>query len=188
MTRLFGQNGQFDSFVHQNTTGLLDTSGPEWRWSAANPGTAGLQPTSAEELHWAQKIDDLLTQGLQFKVEPAGFGGQVTAVELGAGGNATRFEAAQVGARPFNWTLTGLQEAHVTLFNGQTVVKTYHQEGPWALFRLMDQANRSNAGPTAIKATFGEGAAFATLTVTLPTDSNPFGRGGVWSFRCPASL
>ena len=31
------------------------------------------------------------------------------------------------------------------------------QQGPWALFRLMDKARRENAGPQTLLATFGEG-------------------------------
>ena len=62
------------------------------------------------------------------------------------------------------------------------------RSGAWALFRLMDAAQKENAGPSAIKATFGQGAQYFTLKVNLPSDKNPFGRGGLWSFRCPAKL
>ena len=34
----------------------------------------------------------------------------------------------------------------------------------------------------------GEGAKTVQFKVGLPTTDNPFGRGGVWSFRCPAAL
>jgi len=61
-------------------------------------------------------------------------------------------------------------------------------EGPWALFRLMDRAEKQNAGPKAIRAGFGEGPQRTTLTVQLPGTTNPFSRAGLWSFRCPASL
>jgi type VI secretion system protein ImpL len=52
----------------------------------------------------------------------------------------------------------------------------------------MDKARRDNAGPQTILATFGQGAANAVFKVTLPSDKNPFSRGGVWSFRCPVAL
>ena len=67
-------------------------------------------------------------------------------------------------------------------------VQTISGQGPWAIFRLMDKAKQENAGPTAFKATFGEGATFATLKFNLNSDRNPFRRGSLWSFRCPAAL
>jgi type VI secretion system protein ImpL len=86
------------------------------------------------------------------------------------------------------WSLSSLPEAQVTLYNGTKVVKTYSFSGPWAIFRLMGKAKMENAGPTAFKATFGEGAAFATLKIDLNSDRNPFRRGSLWSFRCPPNL
>lgn len=61
-------------------------------------------------------------------------------------------------------------------------------EGPWAFFRLLDKADKQNAGPQAIRATFRSGAYWATLLLMLPSTQNPFGRGGMWSFRCPTTL
>ena len=150
---------------------------------------ATLDPLAAEDFHKADGIRDLLTAGLPMQVESAGFGGAVTAVELSAGGTVYRFEVGSVGAKPLMWSVSsGLPEAHVTLFSGPKVLKTITTQGPWALFRLMDKARQENAGPTAFKATFGEGAAFATIKINLNSDRNPFKRGSLWSLRCPASL
>ena len=111
------------------------------------------------------------------------------ALDSSSGGATHRFEAGATGARPIMWSISGgLPEARVVLYAGGSEVKRFEAQGTWALFRLMDQARRENAGPTAIKATFGEGAASATFRITLPSDQNPFSRGGIWSFRCPATL
>ena len=101
---------------------------------------------------------------------------------------AVRSADLAVGARPVMWSLNGLPEARVVLYAGPKEVARYEGEGVWALFRLMDAARKENAGPTAIKATFGEGAQFATFKVHLPSGANPFSRGGLWSFRCPGRL
>jgi type VI secretion system protein ImpL len=99
-----------------------------------------------------------------------------------------RFDAANNGAKPLMWTVSALPEAHVTLFNGAAVVASFAAQGPWALFRIMDKARQENSGPTAFKATFSQGAAFASLKFQLSADRDPFRRGSLWSFRCPASL
>lgn len=187
--RVFGLNGRLDAFQSGALAALIDTSGPVWRWRADEPIAAALDPSSAEQFQKAAEIRDLLAGGLPYQVEATGFGGAVTAVEFAAGGVVHRFEAGTMGARPAMWSLTGgAPEAHVTLIAGDKEVRRFQAEGVWALFRLMDEARKENAGPTAFKATFGEGAASATLKITLRTARNPFSRGGAWSFRCPAAL
>jgi type VI secretion system protein ImpL len=189
MLRLFGLNGQIDSFTQRRLLPLLDTAGPVWRWRSDDPVAAQLDPISAEQLHRAVEIRDLLAGGLPLKVEPAGFGGQVTAAELTAGGATQRFERSDARARPLMWSLSGgLPEARLVLLGSAGEIARFEAQGAWAPFRLMDQARRENAGPNAIKATFGEGATAATFRILLPSDRNPFGRGGLWSFRCPGAL
>jgi type VI secretion system protein ImpL len=61
-------------------------------------------------------------------------------------------------------------------------------DGSWAFFRLMDMAEKQNAGPKTILATFRSGAQWVTLSFELPSTNSPFSRGGMWTFRCPASL
>ena len=188
MLRLLGSGGQFDNFVRDRLQALLETSGPIWRWRAEDPVAASLDPTSAEQLQKSGQIRDLLTTGVPIKVEVASFGGAVTAAEFSAGGATYRFEPNSVGAKPAMWSLSGLPEAHVILYSGTQELRRFEGQGAWALFRLMDAGQKENAGPTAIKATFGQGAQFVAFKITLPSDKNPFGRGGMWSFRCPAKL
>jgi type VI secretion system protein ImpL len=189
MLQVFGTGGAFDNFARDRLGALLNRVGPVWRWNTDDPVGALLDPLAAETFHKASEIRDLLSGGLPLQVEGAGFGGAVTAVEFSSGGTTYRFDSGAAGARPVMWSATsGLPEAHVTLFSGAKELKTFNAQGPWALFRLMDKALQENAGPTAFKATFGEGAAFATLKIDLNSDRNPFRRGSLWSFRCPAKL
>jgi type VI secretion system protein ImpL len=188
MLRLFGLNGQLDGFTRDRLQPLLDTTGPVWRWRAGDPLAAGLDPASAEPFQKAAEIRDLIAGGLPIKIEAAGFGGSVTAAEFSAQGTSHRFEPATVGAHPVVWNLSGLPEAHVVLFAGGKEAGRFDGEGVWALFRLLDAAEKENAGPTTIKATFGQGGQTATFKIQLPSAANPFSRGGPWSFRCPARL
>jgi type VI secretion system protein ImpL len=188
MLRVFGANGAFDNFTRDRLGSLIDRVGPVWRWNTQDPVGATLNPLAAEAFQKADGIRDLLAAGLPMQVQAAGFGGAVTAVEISAGGVTDRFDTGAAGARPLMWSVSSVPEASVTLFAGTKPIKTFTASGPWALFRLMDKAKQENAGPTAFKATFGEGATFATLKIDLNSDKNPFRRGSLWSFRCPSSL
>lgn len=191
VSRVFGFNGTFDTFLTQRIMPLLDTSGPVWRWQAGNPQVASLNPSSPDEFVKAQQIRDLLAGGIDVKIQPKAFGAGIDAVDFVAGNTRYHFERADAGAgdKPVSWSPQGnLPQASVTLFSaGQKVTETA-VEGPWALFRLMDEAQKQNAGPQALLATFGSGAQTVVFKVSLPSERNPFARGGLWSFRCPVSL
>ena len=187
--RTFGMNGTVEAFLSQRLMPLLDTAGPVWRWQTGNSVAAMLDPASPNEFSKAQQLRDLLAGGLTIKVEAQSFGGGVTAVEFSSGGTKYRFDPATMQPRPIIWSTQGsLPEAAVVFYKGDAVVQKIETQGPWALFRLFDKAKRENSGPQTVLATFGQGDVSAVFRVTLPSDRNPFGRGGIWSFRCPITL
>jgi type VI secretion system protein ImpL len=204
--RVFGLNGVIESFFQQRVIPLLDTSGPVWRWKSDNEIAAALDPASPEEFSRAQQVRDLLAGGLAIKIEAQSFGGGVSSVEFASGGTNYKFDAATTGARPIVWSPQGgLPEASVTFFKAakpsadaaadkaaapkpDVPAGKIQTQGPWALFRLMDKARRENAGPQTIIATFGEGDVSAVFRIALPSERNPFNRGGLWGFRCPVVL
>ncbi len=187
--RVFGMGGVMEGFYQQRVLPLLDSAGPVWRWRADSSVAMALDPASPDEFAKARQLRDLLVGGLAIKIEAQSFGGGVTAVALSAGGTEYKFDPAVTGARPLIWSSQGsLPQASVSFFKEAVVVGKIEAQGPWALFRLMDKARRENAGPQTLLATFGEGDVSAVFRVSLPSDRNPFGRGGVWSFRCPMTL
>ena len=162
----------------------------------------------------AGELRDLLVGGLPIKISVASFGSGVDIVEVASGGTRYRFTAGNDQPHPLLWSATGgLPEASVVLYAPAskkpaaapgkaappapaadpdappgTELGRFAAEGPWALFRVMDMAEKQNAGERAIRASFGQGTARTTLTIGLPGTRNPFSRAGIWSFRCPASL
>ncbi|MGI4732256.1 MAG: type VI secretion system membrane subunit TssM [Janthinobacterium lividum] len=203
---VFGMGGVVDSFVQTRLRPLLATDGPDWRWRRDDPVAASLAPSSAAMFTRAGAIRDLLAGGLPIKVAVASFGSGVATVEVTSGGTRYRFTAASNAARPLFWSANGgLPEASVVLYGPAAKATSVAvpvgddappgpelarigAEGPWALFRLMGKARVQNAGPTALKGSFGTGSAATVLSVMLPGAANPFGRSGPWSFRCPETL
>jgi type VI secretion system protein ImpL len=188
LLRVFGMGGQMDSFARDQLTPLLDASGPVWRWRTDNPVAAALDPVSAEQFHRAAQLRDLLVSGQTLQIQMLSLGADVTSAEFSSGGITYKFDATTPGPHPLNWNVNGLPEAHVTLFNKATPLPPNTFSGPWALFRLLDSAKKQNTGPTSFTATFGQGVNAATFKFILPTEQNPFSRGGLWSFRCPSAL
>lgn len=187
--RVFGMSGIVESFFQQRVMPLLDTSGPIWRWRTDSGLAMALDPASPGEFAKATQIRDLLVGGLTLEIEVQSFGGGVTAASFSSGGTNYRFDPATMEARPLIWSAQGnLPEASVILYQDDIKIKKIISQGPWALFRLMDKARRENAGPQTLLATFGEGDKSVVFKISLPSDRNPFSRGGLWSFRCPVTL
>ena len=58
--------------------------------------------------------------------------------------------------------------------------------GPWALFRLLQQARVSPSGrPEEFAVTFRSGGHEASFTLRAGSSRNPFGRNLLKDFRCP---
>jgi len=200
--RVFGMGGVFDGFVQQRLMPMIDTSGAVWRWREGDPVAAALNPATPETLARAVKLRELLAAGLPIKVSVASFGSDIGTVEVASGGTRYRFTPQNNKPRPLIWSATGsLPEASVVLYRpgaAQSAANAdaapgaeaarIETEGPWALFRLMDRADKQNAGPQAVRAAFGDGPQRTVLLIQLPGTTNPFSRAGLWSFRCPASL
>jgi type VI secretion system protein ImpL len=200
--RVFGMGGVIDQFVQQRLASMIDTEGPVWRWREGDPVAGALNASSPEAFAQTVELRDLLAGGLPIKVQVAAFGQGVATVELSSGGTRYRFTAGNNQPRPLLWSANGgLPEASIVLYGAGGAdakssgdgepgpeIDRIEAEGPWALFRLMDKADKRNAGERMIRAEFGEGAERTTLAIALPTKRNPFSRAGIWSFRCPASL
>lgn len=188
--RVFGLGGTLDGFIQSRVVPLLDLTGPVWRWNAQNPQTAALNPSTPEEFVKARQLRDILAGGLNVKIEAKAFGAGVDAVEMVVGNTRYTFERGTLGAqKPLTWSVQGnLPVASIAMMGSGAKVGGVETEGPWALFRLLDAARKENAGPQSVIATFGSGAQTAVFKISLPNDRNPFGRGGLWSFRCPVTL
>jgi len=187
--RVFGMGGGFDAFLQQRVTPLLDKSGPIWRWNMADATAATLNPSSPDEFRKAAQLRDTLMGGITVKLSSKAFSGGVDAAELTVGSTTYRFDATTTGDRPVIWSAQGnVPRASVVLLSANVKVGEVTKDGPWALFRLMDVSKKENAGPRTILATFGEGAQTVQFKIELASDDNPFGRGGIWSFRCPVAL
>ncbi|WP_240529978.1 type VI secretion IcmF C-terminal domain-containing protein [Novosphingobium sp. PC22D] len=202
---MFGVGGVIDGFVTERLDRLIDREGPVWRWVRDDPLTATLDPASPQSFAKAEKIRDLLISGVPLKISLVSKSPETSAVEFSTGGTTYRFAQPGGGARNVAWAGAGsLPEAHVAFFAAPPAsgeggeaqsprpepeeVGRIETEGPWALFRLMDAGEMANTGETSITVTFTRAGQSAKFAVGLPGSSNPFSRGGLWSFRCPTAL
>jgi type VI secretion system protein ImpL len=186
--QFFGMGGTLDRFVQQRLGALLDSAGPIWRWKSGDPVAASFRASSAAQFQKAAAIRTLLAGGIAVNVGLAQLGKDVSAVQFAAGGASYRFDSATREPKPVLWSASALPSAGLQLLADQRVLTSVDTRGSWALFRLVDHARVSNAGPSQLRLGFGQGDQVTSLTMALPGSESPFGRGGPFSFRCPERL
>jgi type VI secretion system protein ImpL len=62
------------------------------------------------------------------------------------------------------------------------------ETGPWAWFKLLDQAQIQPIGASQFRMTFQLGGQQAIYELRLPSDYNPFRLRELEGFRCPDTL
>ncbi len=190
MSNVFAPDQTVDGFVKGNLVLLLEKAAI-WRWLPNQTVTQAFNPATPTQFQKAAGIRDLLAFGLRdVHIEATGFGDGVTAADFSAGSYPPlHFDATTHGPQSFLWSTQSQPEAHVTLYAGTTVLKTIPFPGTWAIFRLFDSVKAVPAGANAFEVKFGDGTAYVKFRVTYPLGTmNPFGRGGLWSYRCTPQL
>lgn len=190
VVQFFGNGSLMDSFVRDRLAKMMVTSGPVWRWNMDDPVAATLDPASAEQFAETPLIRDLIVTGLPFKIGLVSLGGGADAIEFSSGSSPQRLAQGDRSEKSMQWLpQASAPEAHVAFFSAGQEVDRITTEGPWALFRLVDSAQQTKNGDMQFVARFSTRKGLsAALRFTVAGSSNPFNRGGIWSFRCPATL
>jgi hypothetical protein len=187
LATLFGEDGALTILTDELRVHLAANS-DTWRWRTGDPAVTDLQANTPEQLQRADAIRALLRDGVVFEADEVQLGAAVSEASLTVGTDKAVLDDQ---ARPnlFRWRADGTAGAGLTILVGDTP-RDLAFPGPWGLFRLMDLAQKTPDPvlPNAFRATFGDGAATVTLRIRMVGATNPFRRGGPWSFRCPTPL
>lgn len=188
----FGPGGRIDSFMTTRLAPYMDQSGTYWRWKADDPIAQAFSPSAPEAFQKAQGLRDVLGEGLEMDFRLADKGPDVGRVELRTGGVTLAFgRPRDEPQQSVLWLLGGgmTRSSEVVIYSADDeVIWRHRKDGPWALFRVLDQGTIRNDGEGKVEVVFNRGAGRAVFSVSFAPETNPFGGGGLWSVRCPASI
>lgn len=188
----FGPGGRIDTFVGSRLVPYMDQSGTYWRWKSDDPIAQAFSPSAPEAFQKAQGLRDVLGEGLEMEFRLADKGPDVSRVELRTGGVNLAFGRPRDEAQQsVLWLLGGgmTRSSEVVIYGeDDEVIWRHRKDGPWALFRVLDQGTIRNDGEGKVQVVFNRGAGRAVFSVSFAPETNPFGGGGLWSVRCPASI
>ncbi|MGB0128109.1 MAG: type VI secretion system membrane subunit TssM, partial [Rhodocyclaceae bacterium] len=180
--RLFSPGGMFDEFFQKNLQPYVDTSTKPWSFKRIDDVSMGSSGTLAQ-FQRAAAIRDVFfrsggkTPGLRLEFKPMEMDASITQFILDVDGQLVKYSHGPQVPQPVQWpgpkgsTQVRLQVEPTSTSGASGKVF----EGPWALFRLLDQAQVDNtAQPERFLVTFVIDGRRAKFEVTTSSVQNPF--------------
>ncbi len=194
--RFFGPGGTIEKFSTDFIQPLADTSARPWRWNKLTTGDVGMSPGSLAQFERAARIRQAFFRGgsepsISFELEPVSLDQRASRVTLEFGDQQLVYAHGPRLRQRFRWPTSGPYIARVSfaasgIFAGSAEKS---QSGPWALFRLLDEARVDRrSGGDRLQVTFEASGMSAEFTLIADSVVNPFSTRDLQAFRCQDSL
>jgi type VI secretion system protein ImpL len=185
---VFGAGGVFDSFFRSQLAPYVDTSRSPWRWregAAAVGGSASM----LQQFQRVQRIRELyFPVGSQrpqanFDLTPDFLDASATRFTLEVDGQAFEYRHGPQQTRPMSWPREVGQAAFAFEDRGGPIPGVANQ-GPWAWFRVLDQAQVEHVSDTVYRVSFNAGGKTMRVLLKAQSTRNPYGSRELAGFRC----
>nr|WP_319528194.1 type VI secretion system membrane subunit TssM [Pseudomonas laurentiana] len=146
--RLFAADGVLQRFMDQHLDGQLDTHSRPWRLSEGASLGRISAPLLASLEHASQLRNSFFPNGqpqaqVTYELSPLLMSERIASFSLDYDGTRLNYSHGPLGSALFEWPGKALGSeirATVTLLDGRTLIRK--STGPWAWFRLIDQARQ----------------------------------------------
>jgi len=194
--RFFSANGIIHKFFQDHLKPFVDTSKSQWRQVTMDSHSVVLAPSTLRQFQRAEKIRKMFfssggsTPSVKFGIKPVDLDERIDTFRLNIEGQTAEYRHGPTITQRFQWPspqeTSGVRLTLRTLKGREMNISW---EGPWALFRMLDDAVVENAG-TAERfiVTFHVEGFSAKFELMAYSVYNPFGRESLQRFRCPESL
>ncbi len=183
---LFADGGVFDKFYRENLAQLIDSSRSPWRWKEGAAPVAGAHGLLAQ-FQAVQGIREIYFKAgakpeIHFNMTPDLLDAAVSRFSLDVDGQILEYRHGPVQSLGFAWP-GGAGHATVTFESaGAPAISSF--QGPWAWFRILDQAKIQSQSETKFLVTFTQNNHSARVVIEAASVRNPFARNELQSFRC----
>ncbi|WP_447770350.1 type VI secretion system membrane subunit TssM [Aeromonas veronii] len=144
--RMFAANGVLHGFTQQYLVGQVDTRSRPWRLNktSVDEVISGAQLATVEQAEQVREAFFPVGQEaahFDFELSPLTMSDRIASFTLNLDGVTLDYRHGPIRPAEFEWpgkALGGEVRATVTLLDGRTIIRK--TEGPWAWFRLLDEA------------------------------------------------
>ena len=191
--RFFGPGGRTASFFDQFLAPYVDRSTRPWRARAAGGAQLGISQSTLRQLEAAETIREAFFPGggarpsVNFRLKPVKLDEAVRQVVLELGEQRLTYRHGPPREAAMSWPPPGGSSVARIVFTPVVEARPagLTLDGPWALFRLVDQG-RLGSGATADKfnLSFTVEGFEAVFELDAESVNNPFRRDLLEGFRC----
>ncbi len=184
--RVFGPGGVFDAFFRDHLAQLVDTSRSAWRW---REGAAAGPVSMLQQFQRARRIRDIYfgagaqTPEVRFNLIADTLDPTVTRFSLDVDGQSFEYRHGPVQSRSMKWPGSA-GEASFLFDSPGGPIPGPSRQGPWAWFRLLDQAHIERSTDSRYRVTFSAGGKSMRVILESASIRNPFARNEAAGFRC----
>lgn len=172
--------GQVDGFAREQLGPLLNRTGQKWSW-IPEPTVASFSPEAARTFQRAADVQAMMGGNLVLRLSAAPTNTQP--VRMRVAGVPIDLAPGATGER-LSWSSGGSQVAEFAA-PADATARPQRQEGPWALFRLLNGAKRQALAPSRYRFAFSPAT---SVDVEVLGGPDVFAADGPFALRCPAEL
>jgi type VI secretion system protein ImpL len=190
--RFFGPNGKLDRFFQEQLKPLVDTSQSTWQWLSEGGDASGLSSEALRQIQRAATIREAFFQdggqnpSVHFELKPVFLDAQVKRFSLFLEGQEFKYAHGPLVIAQARWPGPGGSSEVRIVFTGfDEAGAVKREDGPWAWFRILDQAEKQVMSPDRFIATFAVGGRKMRYEIRASSVVNPFAMPDLQKFRCP---
>jgi type VI secretion system protein ImpL len=190
--RVFGYGGIFDTFFNENLAAFVDRSGGEWR---LKPG-AGVR-VSASALRQFQRAE-LIREAffkrgsqqpeMRITVVPNRLDFDVSRFVFEVDGQSFSYQHGPQREWAITWPGEGLGTSRIMFEEASGGRPTVVEDGPWALFRLLDDSVVTKVSDIQYTVELSAGGRSAEVIIQTRSVRSPLSQRDLHRFQCPAAL
>jgi type VI secretion system protein ImpL len=187
--RLFGSGGVFDTFFRDRLLPLVDTSTRPWRWkegAAAVGGSSSLlaQFQAVERIRQIYFRPGGQLPELRFNLQPDYLDATVKRLRVEIDGQILDYRHGPPRPQTVVWPGPAPGQAALVFEENTGVGPNRTYQGPWAAFRLFDDASFQPQSEIRYLVTLRAGDRTARVTLEASSVRNPFASDELRRFRC----
>lgn len=190
--RFFGHGGHMDQFFQTYLSPLVDTSQRLWRWRSDRQPSLGISNEVLRQFQRATVIRDAFfqeggqTPTVSFSLKPVYLDPQSSKFLLDLGGQSFAYRHGPARVSNARWPeSSGRLQVRLVFERLDGRQSSMSKDGPWAWFRVLDQAQVQTVSADRFLTTFQVEGSTARYEIQAGSVINPFLLRELHEFQCP---
>jgi type VI secretion system protein ImpL len=195
-TYFFGPGGLMDEFFKKYLDASVEKGGKNWRWNSRGAGGAGISYAALKQFQRAENIKNIFfrmgrqSPKVSFKLKPISMSPSIVQFIMDVDGQTLSYAHGPLRPVAMKWPgPNDSGQVRIQLLPPLQGYSGLSKEGPWALFRVFDEARiTKTSNPAVFIMTFNIQGREAKFELRANSAVSPFQSTDLQSFRCPNNL